>query len=250
MQDYIVPVHHRELSIQIGLNGFSFVVFNNAAALTSEAIKEESVMYSAIYGQTSLAEIVAAEPVLTDRSGFNRVFVGCSTDDVLLVPGSLFEPARADQYLAAANMHRCGLTTLSNSLISKQAVAVWQADAGVVADLIGYYPAALFYHPLLLELDTTGPGTVSVVLDRKAAHITVCHAGLYAAETFRVESREELLYYVMRLLKQEATTTYRVVLIGEGAEKLTELFGRYFTEVEAREQRFYNHQRIREVCVL
>lgn len=249
MQDYIAPVHHRELSIQIGLNGFSFVVFNNAAAATPEAIKEENVMYSAFYGNTPFADIVASEPILTEAP-FGRAFVSCSTDNVLMIPVPLFEQERTDQYLAAANMYQPGMTTLSNNLLSYQAVGVWQVESALAAELIHYFPSALFYHPLLLELDAVVPWTVHIALDQRIAHVTVFHEGLYAAETFQAESAEELLYYVMKLIKNDGFTQYKVILTGEGAGNLVELFSHYFNEVEPREDRFYSHQKIREVCAL
>ena len=235
----------RELSIQVGLNGFSFVVFDISTGMGGEAI-----LRSVAYRDTDMASILAREPMLTATDPpLNRVFVGSSTDDVLLVPQPLFEPERAEQYLVAANMYVPGMTTLSNNLLSSQAAAVWQADSGLVAGLLQLYPGALFYHPLLLELDTTPTNHVHAVLDGDLVHLTVCHSGLYAAETLRADTPEELLYYIQKLVKHDGFTSYRLILTGEGAEQLRGFFIRYFNEVDAREIRFYNHQRVREICV-
>lgn len=235
----------RELSIQVGLNGFSFVVFDISPGMGGEAI-----LRSVAYRDTDMASILAREPMLTAAAPpLDRVFVGCSTDNVLLIPQPLFEPERAEQYLKAANMYVPGMTTLSNNLLSGQAAAVWQADAELVAGLMQLYPEALFYHPLLLEVDATQANQVHAVLDGDLVHLTVCHTGLYAAETLRVDTPEELLYYIQKLVKHDGFTAYRLLLTGEGAEQLRGFFMRYFTEVDAREIRFYNHQRIREICV-
>lgn len=235
----------RELSIQVGLNGFSFVVFDISPGMGGEAI-----LRSVAYRDTDMASILAREPMLTAAAPpLDRVFVGCSTDNVLLIPQPLFEPERAEQYLKAANMYVPGMTTLSNNLLSGQAAAVWQADAELVAGLMQLYPEALFYHPLLLEVDATQANQVHAVLDGDLVHLTVCHTGLYAAETLRADTPEELLYYIQKLVKHDGFTAYRLLLTGEGAEQLRGFFMRYFTEVDAREIRFYNHQRIREICV-
>lgn len=210
----------------------------------------EAILRSVAYRETDMDSILACEPMLTAvEPPLGRVFVGCQTDNVLLIPQSLFEAERAEQYLAAANMFVPGMTTLSNNLVSRQAAAVWQTDAGMVSGLLQLYPGALFYHPLLLELDTTPNNTVHVVLDGETVHVTVCHGGLYAAETLRVDTPEELLYYIQKLIEHDGFTVYRLILTGEGAGRLQGFFLRYFSEVDAREIRFYNHQRIRELCV-
>lgn len=238
-------LRNRELSIQVGLNGFSFVVFDISPGLGGEAI-----LRSVAYRDTDMASILAREPMLTTSAPpLNRVFVGCSTDNVLLVPQTLFEPERAEQYLTAANMYMPGMTTLSNNLLSQQAAAVWQVDSGLVSGLLQLYPGALFYHPLLLELESTPANHVHAVLDGDLVHLTICHERLYAAETLRADTPEELLYYIQKLVKHDGFTSYRLILTGEGAEQLSGFFIRYFNEVDAREIKFYNHQRIREICV-
>ena len=150
--------------------------------------------------------LTAAAPPL------DRVFVGCSTDNVLLIPQPLFEPERAEQYLKAANMYVPGMTTLSNNLLSGQAAAVWQADAGLVAGLMQLYPGALFYHPLLLEVDAVQANQVHAVLDGDLVHLTICHSGLYAAETLRADTPEELLFYIQKLVKHDGFTAYLLLL--------------------------------------
>ncbi len=237
---------NRELSIQLELNGFSFVVFDIAPGMGGEAI-----LRSVAYRDTDMAAILAREPMLTAPTPpLRRVFVGCATDNVLLIPQPLFEAERAEQYLKAANMFVPGMTTLSNNLLSGQAAAVWQVDAGMAAGILQLYPGALFYHPLLLELDATPTNTIHAILDGEWVHLTICHTGLYAAETLRVETPEEMLYYIQKLLKHDGFTTYRLILTGEGAERLSGFFGRYFAEVDARDIKFYNHQRVREICAL
>lgn len=247
MQDVAQPyIRSRELSIQLELNGFSFVVFDIAPGMGGEAI-----LRSVAYRESDLGAILAREPMLTAQTPpLNRVFVGCATDNVLLIPQPLFEAERAEQYLQAANMYLPGMTTLSNNILSGTAAAVWQVDAGMAAGLLQLYPGALFYHPLLLELDSTPQNTIHAILDGEWVHLTICHTSLYAAETLRVDTPEDLLYYMQKLLKHDGFTTYRLILTGPGAEQLSGLFSRYFAEVEAREIRFYNHQRVREICGL
>ncbi|MDE6499793.1 MAG: DUF3822 family protein [Rikenella sp.] len=235
----------REISIQIGLNGFSFVVFD----LDPTGFGGEAIVRSVAYRDTDMASILVSEPMLTAVDPpMGRVFVGCATDNVLLVPQLLFEPERAEQYLTAANMYVPEMTTLSNNLLSAQAAAVWQVDAGLAAGLLQLYPGALFYHPLLLELDATPTGCVQAILDGELVHLTVCHDRLYAAETLRVDTPEELLYYIQKLVKRDGFTSYRLMLTGEGAGRFRSFFEPYFSDVEVRDVRFYNHQRIREIC--
>lgn len=245
MQEEVQPYSRsRELSIQLSLNGFSFVVFDLSPGGGGEAI-----LRSVAYRENDIESILQREPMLTAiEPPLERVFVSCSTDHVLLIPQPLFEPERAEQYLVAANMYVPGMTTLSNNLLSAQAAAVWQVDAGSAAGLLQLYPGALFYHPLLLELEATPANHIHAILDGELVHLTICHDRLYAAESFRAETPEELLYYILRLVKHDGFTSYRLVLTGEGAERLRGFFDRYFNEVEAREITFYNHQRIRELC--
>lgn len=235
----------REISIQIGLNGFSFVVFD----LDPAGFGGEAIVRAVAYRETDMAAMLLNEHMLTAlEPPLGRVFVGCSTDNVLLVPQPLFEPERAEQYLVAANMYVPEMTTLSNNLLSAQAAAVWQVDAGLAAGLLQLYPGALFYHPLLLELEATPANHVQAILDGDLVHLTICNDRLYAAETLRADTPEELLYYIQRLAKRDGFTAYRLILTGDGAGRFRSFFEPYFSDVEVREVRFYNHQRIREIC--
>ena len=235
----------RELSIQVGLDGFSFVVFDIAPA----GMGSEAILRSVTYRDSDMATILTREPMLTAvNPPIDRVFIGYSTDQVLLIPQPLFEPERAEQYLTAANLYTPGMTTLTNNLLSGQAAAVWQADPNMVAGLLQLYPGALFYHPLLLELEATPPNHIHAILDGNLVHLTICHDRLYAAETIPVDTPEELLYYIQKLIKHDGFTNYRLILTGEGAERLRSFFIRYFDQVDAREITYYNQQRVREIC--
>ncbi len=181
-------------------------------------------------------------------NNFHKIFIGCPTDHVLLLPRSLFDPHRAEQYLVAANMFSPEKTTLSNSILSPRAVAVWQTDAGITSHLLQLYPSALFYHPLLLDLDATPAHTINVILDSGLIHLVICHHSLHAAETLAASNPEELLYYISRLAPTPDLATYRLRIAGDGASILQPFFLRYFSQVDIHEEQQYNIQRITRLC--
>lgn len=225
------------------------MVFDRMAASAEGLDAREVVLHAAQYaGGISLPDIVAAEPMLRDGYGFKRVYVNCTTDRVLLIPLALFEPERVEQYLDAANLFEPGKITLSNDQLSGQAAAVWQAEATLAAKLHRYYPMASFYHPLLLELDTLTPRTVHVALEEDLAHITVYHDSLYAAESLRFKTAEDLLYCILKLCKNDGFSSYKLIFSGDVREEELSLYQSYFTTVEANPQTDYMYQRIRQRC--
>lgn len=225
------------------------MVYDRTAASTDGMEVREVVLHAAQYAAgVSLPDIVAAEPMLRDGYGFKRVYVNCTTDRVLLVPLPLFEPERVEQYLDAANLFEPGKITLSNDQLSGQAAAVWQAESTLAAKLHRYYPRACFYHPLLLELDTLAPRTVHVALEEDLAHITVYHDSLYAAESLRFGTPEDLLYYILKLCKNDGFSSYKLIFSGSVGEGELTLFQGYFAAVEVNPQSDYMYQRIRERC--
>lgn len=257
------PNQSRELSIQITLNGFSFLVaefgpdHSAGAEYESEYGRSDdpsndvtmNVIHTAEYQAHSLPDIIACEPMLEES--YARVAIGFSTDRSLLIPHALFDPQRASQYLDAANLTHHTDATLYNATLSDTAVAVWQSDSQLIDALSAFYPEAYLYHTIQLHVDQPRPNSVSVIVDDfdtpddigRIAHIIVSDSALNQAETIQFHTPDELLYYTCKLLRQDGFTGYHLNLVGRDTNALYPLFDRYFASISTQELPYYNHHK-------
>lgn len=250
-------IEQQELSIQITLNGFSFVVMGSESGI---------VVYDSgvIEFNSDVDEIRNYDPYLW--YDYSRVMIGFSSDHTLLVPTKVFEPESADLYLAAANMINPGecSTLINNTLCdtltpyladNERCVAVWQADKSLVTQLIAAYPYAYIYNTLQAYLPAVC-ATYSIVISLEnhtsnsngnTANIVVRESVMSAAETVIFHTHEELLYYTRHMIKQDGFTGYKVYIIGSGSELIAPLFAQFFASVESVDEPYYLHQKVHRI---
>jgi|GEM_PF-6293596 len=210
----------KELSIQIGLDGFSFSVSQGA-----------DFFQSLYYPHLDMKYAYGAEPKL--GGDFSAVNIGWSTDMVLLVPAEVFDPQISQSYMEAANMASPGCATMHHLDAGSSIVAVWQADEQLLQLLGELYPQATHSHFLLAGIDAPHRDTVEVIIQREVAHIKVYNSrGLFAAETAKYASLEDILYFVKRLSGADSFAQYTLNLIAPGMPDAAEFFARYYRRIE------------------
>lgn len=253
-------MQQRELSIQIELNGFSFVARNSAST------NENSYYSDYIPFETRVTHLVDYDPMLDQE--YSRVFVGFATDRTLLIPRELFDPTNADLYLCATNMYNGStMETLYNDTMcelitpmtnrAEHSVAVWQANSLLISRLLETHPNTYIYNTLQLSLAPThAEQSIEIAVEHyiysddttaATAHIVVRDTALSSAATVTFHTPEELLYYTRNMIRQDGFTGYKVHLIGMGADTLGPIFSHFFSAVEVNEDPYYNHHRILDI---
>lgn len=255
--EFTREIQQRELSIQVTLNGFSFVARNNEESYYSDYTPFE---------EAGISRLTDYDPILDQD--YSRILVGFTTDNTLLIPRELFDPACSDLYLCAANMYNgSAMETLYNDTLcdlvppsidrTEHSVAVWQTDSLLINGVLETYPSAYLYNMLQLSIAPTHPmQSVEIAVENyiysdqtiaTAAHIVVRDATLSSAATVTFHTPEELLYYTRNMIRQDGFTGYRVHLSGVGADTLGPFFSRFFASVEVDEDPYYSHHRILEI---
>lgn len=203
----------RELSIQITLGGFSFCVSQNGKFL---------------YGSSSTT--FEFESIVGDASRYTSVVVGWSTDAVLLVPATIFDPAMADDYLWAANLVDPLASSLYNGSFDEQIVAVWSVDAQQLSVLQTLFPAAYHYHLLQVDVQYSEADSVRVSVVGDVANVVIStRDGLYAAESIRFSTPEDLLFFVTKANMVDKFARHSLEFMATDVEQYRTLFMRYFS---------------------
>lgn len=212
-------MNNRELSIQITLGGFSFRAISPDGTTTASG---ESVGYD-FDTDLRLSE---------DR--FNNCFCTWSTTEVMITPRAIFDENLAEQYLIAGGfipatsrnayrvMHQIGQTC----------VAIWAVDTALAMCIENHFQGAIHSHPLLsiIESSPTERECVKIFIDNTfVAHICIWdHRGLVTAQSVKLSSNEDLLYYIRRFSPADPFMVYRIYISGEVSESLEALISSYY----------------------
>ena len=211
----------KKLSIQIGLNGFSFSISGAGSG----------DFRSLFYPHFDLRYLMGVEQRLSQE--FQAVEAGWSTDMVTLVPVEIFDENMARQYMQAANMLCEGTTTLYCRPPGAFLVAVWQAGTAMLEAVREFYPGAYHYHYLLTGIEVSRRDTIEVILLSDTAHIKVYNSsGLFAAETARYTSFDDILWYVKKLSGGDSYSQYKFNLISPDFTEAAGFFSAYYRNFE------------------
>lgn len=201
-----------ELSIQVNLDGFSFLAKNALGDVASGSFTTYDF---------SIAERFSIE--------VTRVKIYCSVSVAQVIPAEVFDSGMAYHYLSATNMLRTGQVALW-APSGNATYVVWALDSALYDTLSALYPSAEWLHPLV---EICGQGNLSVmnlILDNRVAHITLfAQSDLVAAVSVNYTSQDDILYYARRISKGHAV---RVVVAGVVDGSIIEKLEQHYTSVD------------------
>lgn len=211
-------MNNTELSIQINLGGFSF-------SLRSSLSRAE------IYGSTvenydfSIIErTVYAQPI-------DRVLIFDNTARASVIPYEHYQAQNVESYLKALNLVALG--DLPLSVLSSNKVVVWAADKQIYDAVQTVWPHALWSHPMAEMIRTDKSQSIDILLLADVAHITVFDQNeLFAVRSIAFEAAEDLLYFVRQMATCDTYNVYQVSLYGDVQPCVSDLFSRYYAEVQ------------------
>lgn len=224
--------NNEELSIQLRLNGFSFLVRDLHSGFvvrsgdyqyySTEAVV--AAIYGAAGGDRGACSTVDA--VCGELCGeFAAVSVEWNVAAAQLVPAEFFDPRIARDYMVAANLVDFAAAPVQSTLFQVSAfdalhgissgissgdemVAVWQAEGELWQAVNSLWPQAVHKHPLLrkFDLQCVEQMVVLCVMHDMVHVFQYQNLSLIYGESMAFHSAEELLFVVRALAYPPVTS--------------------------------------------
>ncbi len=204
--------YQKELSIQISLGGFSFLVETPEGQINGA---EEC------YDFDKSLELYYSLPTIVEWS----------VPSVLIVPFELFDHRYIDDYLLSAYMLD---KNRQRSLFAVRGdfVAVWSVDKELYEYLGSRIEAAEHNHTLLRLLENNyAENLLLVEVDSSSVlHIVLwSQYGLEAAHSVQIKCAEDILFYAAELSRQREVSEPRMCVSGQMDSEVIDMLARYYT---------------------
>ncbi len=204
--------HQKELSIQITLGGYSFLIATDRLLSSGEV--EDYDFDSKLEGFYNLSTLVK-----------------WSVPSVLIIPFELFDHRYIDNYLLNASMLD---KEKQRSLFAVRGnwAAVWSVEKNLYEYLNQRVPSAEHNHSLLSLLDESfnTPALCIQIDSASLLHIVLwSEYGLEAAHSVQIKSTEDILFYSSQLAQERAVENPILHIRGNIEESTKELLSKYYT---------------------
>ena len=187
------------LSIQIGLNGFSFCIRNNAEVL---AIESYNNSLSQLEGTIEKNKWLSQEYASTN--------ITISTKKYTLIPASLYKNEDRKKYLELNHIRTEQLDSLADEVKSIGSYAVYGISKAEQDIITTFFPKSTLKHfssiylpNMLLQHKNSEGKTMIVNVDYKQMHITVIdHSKLLYFNVFNHKTAHDCIYYILFVCEQ------------------------------------------------
>lgn len=207
--------HNKELSIQITLGGFSFLL--NTPTRQTRAEYTTYDLDSALAGNYSLDTIIE-----------------WSVPNVLIIPFELFDHGSIDSYLQSAALLD-PKSERSMFAVKDEYVAVWAVDKELYDYIKLRMPSAEQTHSLLTMVATKPAPRNSVAIDLDSTsllHLCVwSEFGLESAQCVQVGAAEDILFFIRRFSTFDTLMEYTLYLGGGIDSNAQRLLHQYYPRV-------------------
>lgn len=161
---------------------------------------------------------------LREQVGEGGVEIELLSPRTTLVPATCFTPEQAESLLSLAGQPCRYDETAVWSDAWEGVVAVMAIDRATLEQL----PKSVRFTSPLLALKTESPQSVLLARYENLLYVKVWDMRLRLAEVARVETDEDLLYYLARLGEVLPLRSYSLVATGDEPRKLRKLVKKYF----------------------
>ena len=216
-------LQHCRLSVQITLNGLSFLVtnlytkevifFEDSATSTNQTPEE-------LY--TTLHRAIAANSIL--QTSFEEVILLYATAPYTLVPNSLFDAARVSEYLKFNTKILAGDFIAYDEVLSTDAAVVYVPFVNLNNYIFDRYGSFKYYHATTLLLDrimktekhSVHPKVFVHVLAGSFDLIIINKSGVQLMNRYEYATPEDFIYYILFCFEQLQLNpeTVETVLMG------------------------------------
>ena len=161
---------------------------------------------------------------LREQRGVGDVEIELLSSRTTLVPACCFSPEQAESLLSLAGQPCHDTETAVWSDAWEGVVAVMAIDRATLEQL----PKSVRFTSPLLSLKGETKESVLLARYENLLYIKVWDARLRLAEVIRVDSEEDLLYYLTRLGEVLPLRNYSLVVAGDDSKSLRKVVKKYF----------------------
>ena len=241
------------LSIQAGLDGFSFCILDTSRKKYL-ALKHFSFDPSIQEVQlaSKIQEVISSEELLHKQ--YKKVYMSIVNEKTVLVPSSLFDKTNLSDYFGYSQVLNKNDVLLYNKMNNTGAYNIFAIPAGIDSVLDDYFPVRNLYHHSVSfienSLDSSRAGfnekRVYIEVHRSFFNIVVTNGdSLLLYNTYTYRDSRDLLYYVLNIYKQLELSVENNALIISGDIAVNSnnyfLIKKYFRQVLLEEftRKFY-----------
>ncbi len=225
----INSTNNYEISIQLGLNGFSFCLLDN--------LRNRFVMFRDYKlsgrepGLVDEIKDIAAKDEFLNRE-YRRYRIIFNFERSTLVPASLYDPAIKNKYFELNHKLEDNYVVSNNRLTNPDSYLLFGVRKDIFDLLVNLFPDASLSHqvkPLLhssfRQARKTKDRYVRVHFDQGFFNILIIRDDdLQFFNTFRVRSDSDILYYLMNSFNRFKITDDRVVHLSGHISKFDDLY--------------------------
>ncbi len=191
------PIEQQHLSIQLGLEGFSFCIRDASRVLAFESYHQ---------ALSKLEETIADQDYL--HKAYHSVNINFSSEKHTLIPASIYEPKRNKKYLKL-NHHKIeNQQFLSDKLKQIDAFLVYAISEPEMELINLFFPNANLKHygttliESLLQKPTKAPTLYINIAKRKMDVLVIKNKELQLYNTFTYKSAEDFIYFALFVCEQ------------------------------------------------
>ena len=228
-----------ELSVQVGTDDLSFCILDTLRSkfvLLRSYVPEENLRFD----QYRIGEIINKDDFLTRQ--FKKVNVITASPKSTLVPASLFDESKRNEYFTFNQSASEGETVLTSKLRDPDVFVIFSFPSGIGEILKTVFPGSIFMHqlkPLLHFINFSqksfGSNYVNVHLEKDYLIMIIFDQNtLKFCNTFHYRTISDIQYYVLYVLKkmnirQEETVFFSGRIIKQ--EEIIRGFSNYLSAI-------------------
>lgn len=204
----IEDLHSSRLSVQVSLNGLSFLVLNPEVGKTI-FFKEKKLIHSTTPEELlmELEELISENKIL--QNNFSEVAVTYSTAIYSLVPISLFDEAKASEYLKFNSKILANDYIAHDVLENQEIVVVYVPFMNINNYLFERYGSFNYYHSIsvllktILEKEKYSLPKMYLHFQQNSFDCLVLKNGtLQLCNTYSYKTAEDFIYYTLFCMEQ------------------------------------------------
>jgi hypothetical protein len=228
------------LSVQAGINGFSFCILDtlrNKFVLIRHFEPDENKYFNI----EKLNEIITNDDFLAKK--YKRIHIITPSPKFTLVPAPLYEPGKKDEYFTFNHSTDNNSIILSNNIPESDTFVIFSLTKSVNDLLTSCFPGVQYFHhikPLLRHITYPGKNLsgkyIHVHVEREFFNIIVFDQNdLILCNSFNHRNISDILYYVLNVFKRLDIKQEETIYFSGQTEKyddLTSNFSIYVRDVK------------------
>lgn len=216
------------LSVQAGINGFSFCILDtlrNKFVLIRHFEPDENKYFNI----EKLNEIITNDDFLTKK--YKQIHIITPSPKFTLVPAPLYDPGKKDEYFTFNHLTDNNSIILSNNIPESDTFVIFSLTKSVNDLLTSSFPGVQYFHhikPLLRHINYPGKNLsgkyIHVHIEREFFNLIVFDQNdLILCNSFNHRNISDILYYVLNVFKRLDIKQEETIYFSGQTEKYDDL---------------------------